>query len=140
MCLSLVIYWREINRKLIKYFLFTNLQNYYILIYSKIVCHRIERVNCMNGMNGNNNTNLNTTNTNVNASKLKNIIKSKGFVTTACGVLAVIVLLVAYNIRIRSATQPVSVPVATKRLTARHLITEEDIRSASTSAISAIRW
>lgn len=65
---------------------------------------------------------------NVNASKLKRMMKSKSFVTAACAVLAVVVLLVAYNMRIRNATQPVRVPVATRRLTARHLITEEDIR------------
>lgn len=65
---------------------------------------------------------------NVNASKLKRMIKSKGFVTSVCAILAVMVLIIGYNIRINNATQPVKVPVATRRLTARHLITEEDIR------------
>ena len=68
-------------------------------------------------------------NNNVNVSKIKKITKSKSFVTAACAVLAVLVLVIGYNLRIRSATQPVSVPVATRRLTARHLITEEDIRT-----------
>lgn len=76
---------------------------------------RIERVKYMN-------------NNNVNVSKFKSIVKSKSFVTAACAILAVVVLIVGYNLRIRSATQPVRVPVATRRLTARHLITEEDVR------------
>ena len=67
-------------------------------------------------------------NNNVNVSKIKRITKSKSFVTATCAVLAVLVLIIGYNLRIRSATQPVRVPVATRRLTARHLITEEDIR------------
>lgn len=67
-------------------------------------------------------------NNNVNVSKAKRIVKSKGFVTTFCAIMVVLVLIIGYNLRIRSATQPVKVPVATRRLTARHLITEEDIR------------
>lgn len=67
-------------------------------------------------------------NNNVNVSKIKRITKSKSFVTATCAVLAVLVLIIGYNLRIRSATQPVRVPVATRRLTARHLITEEDVR------------
>ena len=62
-------------------------------------------------------------NNNLNASKLKNLTKSKGFVTGLCAFLAVAVLLIAYNLRINSATKPVRVPVAKERLTARHLIT-----------------
>ena len=71
---------------------------------------------------------MNNNNNNVNISKIKKITKSKSFVTATCAVLAVLVLIVGYNLRIRNATQPVRVPVATRRLTARHLITEEDIR------------
>ena len=67
-------------------------------------------------------------NNNVNISKIKRITKSKSFVTATCAILAVLVLIIGYNLRIRSATQPVRVPVATRRLTARHLITEEDVR------------
>ena len=70
----------------------------------------------------------NNVNNNVNVSKLKTMVKSKSFVTTICAILVVVVLIVGYNLRIRSATQPVKVPVATRRLTSRHLITEEDIR------------
>lgn len=70
----------------------------------------------------------NNVNNNVNVSKFKGMIKSKSFVTAVCAVLVVLVLIVGYNLRIRSATQPVKVPVATRRLTSRHLITEEDIR------------
>lgn len=66
-------------------------------------------------------------NNNLNASKIKNITKSKSFVVGLCAFLAVAVLLIAYNIRINSATKPVRVPVARTRLTARHLITEDDI-------------
>ena len=72
--------------------------------------------------------NNNNVNKNVNVSKLKGMVKSKGFVTAVCSVLVVLVLIVGYNLRIRSATHPVKVPVATRRLTARHLITEEDIK------------
>lgn len=63
---------------------------------------------------------------NLNSSKLQRMVKSKGFVTALCAVLAVVVLLVAYNIRINNATKPISVPVANKKLTSRHLITEAD--------------
>lgn len=66
-------------------------------------------------------------NNNLNASKLKNMLKSKGFVTAVCALLAVAVLLVGYNIRIKNATNPRLVPVAKYRLTARHQITEDDI-------------
>lgn len=81
-------------------------------------------------MNMNNNvTNIgNTKGSNANVSKLKRMMKSKSFVTTLCAIGVVLVLIIGYNMRIRSATQPVRVPVATRRLTARHLITEEDIR------------
>lgn len=65
---------------------------------------------------------------NANVSNFKRMIKSKSFVTALCAILAVAVLIIGYNIRIRNATQPRKVPVATRRLTARHLITEEDIR------------
>ena len=63
---------------------------------------------------------------NLNSSKLKRMVKSKGFVTAVCALLAVVVLLVAYNIRVNNATKPVTVPVAKRKLTARHLITDED--------------
>lgn len=64
---------------------------------------------------------------NVNASKFKRMVKSKGFVTAACALLAVAVLLVGYNVRIKNVTKPVRVPVASQKLTTRHKITEEDI-------------
>ena len=67
-------------------------------------------------------------NNNLNASKLKRMVKSKGFVTAVCAILAVAVLLVGYNIRINSATKPVRVPVAIRRLTTRHLITDDDVK------------
>ena len=66
-------------------------------------------------------------NNNLNTSKLKTMFRSKGFVTGLCAVLAVAVLLIGYNIRINNATKPRKVPVASHRLTARHLITEDDI-------------
>lgn len=66
-------------------------------------------------------------NNNVNTSKLKRMFKSKGFVTAFCAVAAVAVLLVGYNWRINSATKPINVPVANKRLTQKHLITDDDI-------------
>ena len=64
---------------------------------------------------------------NLNASKLQRMIKSKGFVTGFCAVLAVLVLVIGYNIRIKDATKPVRVPVAAEKLTSRHKITQEDI-------------
>lgn len=67
-------------------------------------------------------------NNNLNASKFARMIKSKGFVTAVCAVIAVAVLLVGYNIRINNATKPVRVPVAIRRLSTRHLITEDDVK------------
>lgn len=64
---------------------------------------------------------------NLNTSKLKRMMKSKGFVTALCAVLAVAVLLIGYNVRLNNATKPVKVPVARTRLTTRHQITEDDI-------------
>ena len=70
----------------------------------------------------------NGTKNNVNVSKIQGMIKSKSFVTTLCAILVVVVLIVGYNLRIRQATQPIKVPVAARRLTSKHLITEEDIK------------
>ena len=66
-------------------------------------------------------------NNNVSTSSFKKMLKSKGFVTGMCALLAVMVLVVGYNMRVKSATKPVTVPIARTRLTARHMITEEDI-------------
>lgn len=74
------------------------------------------------------NNNMNSVNNNVNVTKLKRMVRSKGFVTTFCAIMVVLVLIIGYNLRIRDVTQPVKVPVATRRLTARHLITDEDIK------------
>ena len=67
-------------------------------------------------------------NNNVNVSKIKKMVKSKGFVTAICAIGVVLVLVIGYNLRIKEATQPVKVPVAARRLSPRHLITEEDIK------------
>jgi hypothetical protein len=64
---------------------------------------------------------------NLNVSKLQRMIKSKGFVTAFCAILAVLVLVIGYNIRIKDATKPVRVPVAAEKLSSRHQITEADI-------------
>ena len=64
---------------------------------------------------------------NLNASKFKRMIKSKGFVTAVCAALAVVVLIVGYNIRINNATKPVRVPVASHTIQQKHQITAEDI-------------
>ena len=66
-------------------------------------------------------------NNNVSKSSLKKMTKSKGFVTGLCALLAVLVLVVGYNVRVKNATKPVRVPVASARLTPRQLITQEDI-------------
>ena len=63
----------------------------------------------------------------MNTSSLKKMVRSKGFVTAMCAFVAVIVLIVGYNIRIQNDTKPVSVPVAKHKLTARQRITEEDV-------------
>jgi len=86
-----------------------------------------------NGMNNNsinfNNNNVNNKNANVKVSNLKRMMKSKSFVTAICAIMAVAVLIIGYNIRINNATKPVAVPVAVRRLTAGHLITDDDIRT-----------
>lgn len=64
---------------------------------------------------------------NVNASKLTRMVKSKGFVTGLCGVLAVAVLLIGYNIRINNATKPVSLPVAKYTIEPKTKITDDMI-------------
>ena len=66
---------------------------------------------------------------NLNASKFKDLVKSKNFVVGVCGVLAVLVLVVGYNIRINKATSPVRVPVASHKLKARTQITSDDIET-----------
>ena len=95
----------------------------------------------MNNVNNYNNINnsISNSNNNVKVSNLKRMVKSKSFVTAICAILAVAVLIVGYNLRINSATKPVAVPVAVRRLSPGHLITDEDIRTISVpaSALSA---
>lgn len=76
---------------------------------------------------------------NLNASKISRMVKSKGFVTALCGVLAVVVLLVGYNIRINNATKPVQLPVAKYTISPKTRITEEMIeyRSVPRGALNA---
>ena len=64
---------------------------------------------------------------NLNTSKLTRMIKSKGFVTGLCGVLAVAVLIIGYNIRINNATKPVSLPVARVTIDPKTKITDDMI-------------
>ena len=64
---------------------------------------------------------------NLNASKLTRMVKSKGFVTALCGVLAVAVLLIGYNIRINNATKPVQLPVAKYTIDPKTKITDDMI-------------
>ena len=64
---------------------------------------------------------------NLNTSKLTRMIKSKGFVTGLCGVLAVAVLIIGYNIRINNATKPVSLPVARVTINPKTKITDDMI-------------
>ena len=66
-------------------------------------------------------------NNNVNTSKLTTMLKSKGFITGLCGVLAVLVLVIGYNMRVNQATSPIKVPVASHKLKARTKITDDDI-------------
>ncbi len=64
---------------------------------------------------------------NVNTSKFKGLLKSKGFITALCAVLAVAVLLISYNIRVNQAVKPVKIPVAKQTIQPRRLITEDMI-------------
>lgn len=64
---------------------------------------------------------------NVNSSKFKGMIKSKSFVVGACAVLAVAVLLVSYNLRIKNAVKPVKIPVAKITIQPRTKITTDMI-------------
>jgi len=49
---------------------------------------------------------------NLNTSKFKNFLKNKNTVTAICAILIVVVLVVGYNIRVKSATNPVRIPIA----------------------------
>ena len=49
---------------------------------------------------------------NLNASKITNFLKNKNTVTAICAVLIVVILLVAYKIRVDRATTPSKIPVA----------------------------
>lgn len=64
---------------------------------------------------------------NLNASKFKQLFKSKNFVTGLCAVLIVLVLVIGYNMRINSATKPVTLPVAKDTIQPKTLITEDMI-------------
>ena len=64
---------------------------------------------------------------NLNTSKLTRMIKSKGFVTGLCAVLALAVLIIGYNIRINNATKPVSLPVARVTIDPKTKITDDMI-------------
>lgn len=62
---------------------------------------------------------------NVNSSKFKGMIKSKGFVVAVSAILAVVVLLAGYNIRINQAVKPVRIPVARVTIQPRTKITSD---------------
>lgn len=62
---------------------------------------------------------------------LKRIISNKNTVTIICGVLAIIVLYTAYNMRIKSLTDPVIVPYAINTLSPGQLINSKDVGTIS---------
>lgn len=64
---------------------------------------------------------------NFNTSKIMRALKSKKTVTAICAVLIVIVLVVAYNIRVNKATSPVSIPIAKETIQPKTLITDAQI-------------
>ena len=64
---------------------------------------------------------------NLNASKITNFLKNKNTVTAICAVLVVVILLVAYKIRVDRATTPSKIPVANVTIQPRTEITAEMI-------------
>lgn len=59
----------------------------------------------------------------------KSLFQKKGVVSIICAVICVILVYFAYNYRVNQKLKAVSVPYATKELTARTEITEKDIGS-----------
>ena len=64
---------------------------------------------------------------NLNASKISSFLKNKNTVTAICAVLIVVILLVAYKIRVDRATTPSKVPVANVTIQPRTEITADMI-------------
>lgn len=64
---------------------------------------------------------------NLNASKITNFLKNKNTVTAICAVLIVVILLVAYKIRVDRATTPSKIPVANVTIQPRTEITADMI-------------
>lgn len=71
--------------------------------------------------------------------KLKMFLKNKNTVTILCALLAIAVLIVAYNWRVRSATDPVRVPYALDTIDPRTEITADMIgyREIARSAVTS---
>lgn len=71
--------------------------------------------------------------------KLKMFLKNKNTVTILCALLAIAVLIVAYNWRVRSATDPVRVPYALDTIDPRTEITADMIgyRDMARSAVTS---
>lgn len=71
--------------------------------------------------------------------KLKMFLKNKNTVTILCALLAIAVLIVAYNWRVRSATDPVRVPYALDTIDPRTEITADMIgyREMARSAVTS---
>lgn len=59
--------------------------------------------------------------------KFKRFIQNKNTVTILCVLLGILVLYVAYNWRVSSATKPTTIPYANKVLPSGHVITADDI-------------
>ena len=64
---------------------------------------------------------------NLNTSKFKKFFKNKNVVTGICAILIVVIIIVGYNMRINSQTQPVRVPVAANTIQPRTKITDDKV-------------
>ena len=71
--------------------------------------------------------------------KLKMFLKNKNTVTILCALLAIAVLIVAYNWRVRSAIDPIRVPYALDTIDPRTEITADMIgyREIARSAVTS---
>ncbi len=59
--------------------------------------------------------------------KIKRFLSNKNTVTIICVVAGILVLYIGYNWRVKSATQPTTIPYAKNALPSRHIITSDDI-------------
>ena len=73
---------------------------------------------------------------------VKRFLSNKNTVTILGVLLAILVLYIGYNYRVKQATTPVTVPVAKEELSSRTLITDDMIeyREVSSSVRYLVVW